>query len=190
VPEPGTSWAAADYRRPLVLVCLVADRDAELGVLAWHASPGLNVELVVVRTSGGENPARVAEQAIEAAAGRPYAVLAVGAAAAVLAVVVPELGVRPMKLVVVAAAPPAEWSTELPISALSGLWDRAVPPERMAGWRRVSGPGFGVHVFDAGGDFVRTCSMELLEVVQDELQVGVGQVPGHGFDAVRTEWPS
>lgn len=176
---PGGDWDPAHYRVPVDLVCLAGTPDGDRVYASWATAPGRNVR---VGTSAPD------PDAISAwVAGRPYALVATGAAVAGAVAVVPALAPPPLRLFVVGAVPPGGTQPlGIPVSVLAGRDDPTVGPHAFAGWERLSGPPFSVQLFDTGTDVLTRYPDEVLASIQQDLRVPPTHVPGHGFDRVGT----
>jgi surfactin synthase thioesterase subunit len=194
------AWRHADYREPLVLVCLRTGAEYGEVYRRWSELPERNVRLAVVQASGREAEdelGTLASQVERSVAGLPYALFAGGDAAVLALAVLPLLDTRPpvSRLIIASAAPPdpaqsqrpgprLRGACQVPISVMCAAADPATPVSVMAGWRRLSAEPFTLQVF-AETDFLRRQSAEVLRSVQQDLRVQRSQVPGCGFELVR-----
>jgi hypothetical protein len=174
---PGRDWDPAHYRVPVDLVCLAGTPDTDRVYASWAGAPGRNVRVGTF----APDPAAIGGWV----AGRPYALVAAGAAVADALAVAPALVPAPVRLFVVGAAPPrGTRPSGIPVSVLDGRDDPGCGPDALAGWERLSAAPFTVQLFDGGADVLTRYPDEVLASLQQDLRVAPTQVPGHGFDLV------
>ncbi|MDT0266588.1 hypothetical protein RM844_09810 [Streptomyces sp. DSM 44915] len=188
---PPSRWRAADYARPITLVCVAGPDDAERLYRPWLRVPWLNLDLrVLPAPEGADAGERLAADLAREVADRPYALLARGAAVATLLRAAPRLATpRPvLGFFFLATAPPA--GAELPgepwVKAMAGADDRAAPPAAVAGWHRLTSR-LSLQVFEGGGEFLTERSTEVLECVHLDLGAIPSYLPGRGFADITTE---